>query len=182
MRPTRPSAPVLPCTPAVFQRPQQPAARHRWYRLRHPLGGIDYPHTHRQAHPGICSRRPCPCRPTSPSSWSRMGSKDTLQCPAPRCSRTSTIRCMRLPQSDPVGNGIVGPSGPEVSMRRGWQPPTRFSGRRRHPGVGSTRGLQRCSEPPAANPAVNHDRPEQRRLWLRSSALSRIPVSASRCT
>jgi hypothetical protein len=48
LRHTRPGAPVLPCTPDVSRRPQQPTARHRLYRRRHPLGGIDYPHSHRQ--------------------------------------------------------------------------------------------------------------------------------------
>jgi len=52
-----------------------------------------------------------------------LGSKDTLQCPAPRCSRTSVITRMRLPQSDAVGNSVARLSSLKVSMWWGWQPP-----------------------------------------------------------
>lgn len=52
-----------------------------------------------------------------------LGSKAALQPPAPRCSCASTIRCTQLPQSDPVSGGIVEPSGSQVSMWWGWQPP-----------------------------------------------------------
>lgn len=47
LRHTRPGAPVLPCTPCVLQRTQQPTARHKLYRRRHPLGRINL-HSHRQ--------------------------------------------------------------------------------------------------------------------------------------
>lgn len=74
LRHTRPSAPVLPCTPDISRCPQQPTARHRLYRRRHPLGRIDYLHSRRQdirAFPP-CVRvrvaRSCPFQ-----KWSRSG-------------------------------------------------------------------------------------------------------------
>lgn len=82
LRHTRPGAPVLPCSPIASQQSQQPAARHRLYRHRHPLGRTDYLHSHRQEHRGISSARPCPCRPTLSYG---LGSKVALQPPAPRC-------------------------------------------------------------------------------------------------
>lgn len=82
LRRTRPGAPVLPCTPIASQQSQQPTARHKLYRRRHPLGRNGYLHSHRQEHRGISSARPCPCRPNLSYG---VGSKVALQPPAPRC-------------------------------------------------------------------------------------------------
>lgn len=74
LRPTHPDAPVLPCIPRASQHAQQPAARHKLYRHRHPLGGVGYPHSHGQDHRGISSSRPCPCRPNFHRwDWGRSG-------------------------------------------------------------------------------------------------------------
>lgn len=83
-RHTRPSAPVLPCTPDVSQRPQQPTARHRLYRRRHPLGRIGYLHSHRQDIEAFPPR--VRVRVARSCSLAEMGSKAALQPPAPRCS------------------------------------------------------------------------------------------------
>ena len=87
LRPARPGAPVLPCTPAALPRPQQTAALHPFDPRGPPRGRTSIPAHSSTGSPDISFRRPCvhvalTSWPHFAEQWSRRG---RLQPPALRC-------------------------------------------------------------------------------------------------
>lgn len=137
-----------------------------------------YPHAQWQAHRGICSPRPCPCRPIFLSSrlvsgveWGR---SEHCSSQRPVAAAPARLRARGYRSLNPPGERVYGVIRRRRLVQRGWQPS------KMHDSVwqadtlvfGSTRGLHPCVVmlPSSAS-----------RCW-RTHAVSVIPDCDRRCT